>query len=96
MFVWTATVLAAGAVSVYGLHELCAATARNAHEHWKREQEYQPKRNRDEEYHFEKMDDAAYHAAESSAEFWLGTAKVCPKAVPRPQKPKIPVGGGGT
>ena len=96
MAVWNATVLAGGAAAVYVVHELFAMTARHAHEHWKWEQEYQPKRDRNESYHFEVMDDNKYYAAESSAAFWLWTAKACPKAEPRPQKPKIPIGGGGT
>ncbi len=96
MLVWTATLLAGGAAALYGVHEACTKFARNAHEWYQWQRDYQPTRDRNESYHFGKMDDDKYYAAQSSATFWSWMAKACPEAAARPQKPNIRLGGDGS
>ena len=79
MLVWTATLVAGAAATVYAVHELCAAAARNAHGNWKQALKYPPDKDYY-TYHFEKMDWDAHWGAQKSEAFWLWTAKACPKA----------------
>lgn len=96
MDVGSVTLVAAAAFVAYAGHGLCRMASSSSRDHWIREQAAQPKRNRDEPYHLEAMDDKAYDSAKSSDAFWSWATKACPKAAPRPHTVKTHKGGGGT